>query len=78
MTQTEDILRTLKRAGESGITPREAMQWFGCMRLAARISDIKETLPPDEEIVTLRATSNGKTYARYVLQKRASQTGLGL
>ena len=70
MTQTERILDLLRYYGEDGLTPLDAQRDAGCMRLAARISDIKETLPPDETIVTLRATSGGKTYARYVLRKR--------
>ena len=78
MTQTDDVLFELRRRGEDGLTPHEAMRWLGTMRLAARISDAKEQLRPDEEIVTLRATSNGKTYARYVLRLRTGQPGLGL
>jgi len=70
VTQTDIILDLLRRQGEDGLTPRDALDRAGCMRLAARISDIKEKLPPDETIVTLRATSGGKTYARYVLRKR--------
>ena len=77
MTQTEKVLHLLRVNGERGLTPLDAQVAVGTMRLAARISDIKETLGPDEEIVTLRATSNGKTYARYVLRRREPVT-LGL
>jgi hypothetical protein len=70
MTQTDDVLQALRMRGDLGLTPQEALYHIGTMRLAARISDVKEMLPPDEEIVTLRATSNGKTYARYVLRRR--------
>ena len=76
MTQTEAILRLLRDWGEHGLTPREAQERVGTMRLAARISDIKEQLGPDEEIVTLRVTSNGKTYARYVLRRREAQASI--
>lgn len=40
MTQTERILQHL-RAGNS-LTPLEALQWFGCLRLAARILSLRE------------------------------------
>lgn len=38
-TQCEKILRHLKDFGS--ITAMEAMQEYGCMRLAARISDLR-------------------------------------
>ena len=76
MTQTDDILELLRYKGEEGVTPIEALNYVGTMRLAARISDAKEQLGPDEEIVTLRATSNGKTYARYVLRRREAQASI--
>lgn len=39
MTQCERILRHLKEFGT--ITPIEALSEYGCMRLAARIADLK-------------------------------------
>lgn len=39
MTQTEKILEFMKENGS--ITPMDALSEFGCMRLAARISDIR-------------------------------------
>ena len=39
MTQTKKILEFMKENGS--ITPMEALSEFGCMRLAARISDIR-------------------------------------
>lgn len=39
MTQNQKILRYMKQYGS--ITPLEALQEFGCMRLAARISDLR-------------------------------------
>jgi hypothetical protein len=77
MTQSQKVLFLLRLRPADGLTPADALEWVGTMRLAARISDIKETLGPDEEIITLRATSNGKTYARYVLRRREPAT-LGL
>ena len=70
MTQTEAILAALRRRGEEGLTPLEALDAFGCFRLAARIADIKEQLGPDEEVVNVGANINGKVVARYVLRKR--------
>lgn len=73
MTQTEQVLEGLRKRGEEGLTPQDALRWYGCMRLAARIADLKPMLRPDEEIV-----NEGKTYARYVLRRKADQqTGLG-
>ena len=40
MTQTEQILTYLKRGG--AITPLLALTLFGCMRLGARIWEIKQ------------------------------------
>ncbi|MCQ2286502.1 MAG: helix-turn-helix domain-containing protein [Bacteroidales bacterium] len=37
--QTQKILEYMKQCGS--ITPAEAMHEFGCMRLAARIADLK-------------------------------------
>lgn len=39
MTQDEKILSFMKENGS--ITPLEAMAEFGCMRLAARIADLR-------------------------------------
>jgi hypothetical protein len=70
MTQTDEVLRWL-RAYEDGITPGQALDALGCFRLAARISDAKERLDPDEEIVNVGYTTpTGKHVARYVLVHR--------
>ena len=67
MTQCERIQRHLKDYGS--ITSLEAMQEYGIMRLASRISDLKKLgIPIKKEMV------NGKnrygestTYAKYTL-----------
>lgn len=53
---------------ESGrpITPLDALRHFGCLRLAARISDLKET---GLNIVTEMVNNNGKRYAQYTLTR---------
>ena len=49
------------------ITQLEALNQFGCFRLAARISDLRDqSLNIVTEIVTLE---NGKRVARYFLKK---------
>ena len=40
MTQCQKVLEYMKEFGS--ITPLEAMQDIGCMRLAARIADLKD------------------------------------
>ena len=40
MTQNERILQHLKEFGS--ITSLEAMNWYGCYRLASRIADLKK------------------------------------
>ena len=75
-SQTELVLDELRRRGEEGLSPLEALHHIGTMRLAARISDAKALLGPDEYIVTRRATRNGKTFAVYVLRRREGQVSL--
>lgn len=69
MTQAEKILRHLKEYGN--ITPMEALQEYGIMRLASRITDLKKA---GHIIVT--NTVNGYNrfgekvhYASYSLEK---------
>jgi hypothetical protein len=70
MTQTQEVLTWL-RTHASGITPGQALDAIGTMRLAARVSDAREFLAPDEEIVNVGFTTpSGKHVARYVLRKR--------
>ena len=57
-TQKEVILSVLKSGGK--ISPIEALNWFGCFRLASRINDLRNE---GHEITTSR--ENG--YAVYSL-----------
>lgn len=53
MKQTERILEFMKENG--GITQIDAIQEFGCMRLAARIADLKrDGVEIDTEMVTAK------------------------
>ena len=66
-SQTAQILRYL-RAGES-LTAIDALNMFGCLRLAARMNDIKRELLPNETIVRdWVKTSAGKRVAKYSLK----------
>lgn len=60
MTQTDRIRRHLER-GKS-ITPLEALNRYRCLRLAARVNELRED---GMAIITERVTHNGKTYASY-------------
>lgn len=45
-----------------GITPLQALQKWGCMRLSARIKELRDAGFP---IITEVAKKGGKTFARY-------------
>lgn len=67
MTQNERIMKHLEQHGS--ITPLEAMQEYGIMRLASRISDLRKT---GCEIIKTTETSKNRFgeathYARYSL-----------
>lgn len=70
MTQSERIVRHLRDFGS--ITSLEAMQDYGIMRLASRVSDLKKTgLPIQREMVLGRNRYGEPTsYARYSLGGR--------
>lgn len=63
MSQTNDILRHLAK-GKS-LTPLEALERFGCLRLAARVNDLRlRGHRIDTDIVQ---TKGGAKIARYSL-----------
>ena len=69
-TQKEMILQYMKDNGS--ITPVDALREFGCMRLAPRISDLKDD---GIEIETVPEFSKNRygvkvRYARYYLNER--------
>lgn len=64
-SQNEQILQHLKRGRK--ITPLDALNKFGCFRLAARISDLRK----DGHIIsTNNVTKEGKTFASYKMVKQ--------
>lgn len=69
MTQCEKIIRHMEDYGS--ITSLEAMQEYGIMRLASRISDIKHLgIPIQKEMVSGKNRYGESTsYARYSLKK---------
>lgn len=68
MTQKTEILRFLK-AGNP-ITPLDALNFFGCFRLAAVIFDLREE---GHEIETeMVSNGNGKQFAEYTLSRVAA------
>lgn len=69
MTQEEKIMDYMERHGS--ITPLEAMEEFGIMRLGARIYDLKEI---GVKIITETVTSKNREgkpvrFARYRLER---------
>ena len=69
MTQEEKIIDYMERHGS--ITPLEAMEEFGIMRLGARIYDLKES---GVKIITETVTSKNREgkqvrFARYRLER---------
>jgi len=59
MTQTEQIRRHL--ASGQTITPVEALRQYGCLRLAARIYDLRGSMKINRRI----AQRGGKRFAEY-------------
>lgn len=63
MTQAQKILRDLKRGKR--ITPLDALKNYGCMRLAARIYDLKFAGHKIKE--RMKPVKGGKAVAEYRL-----------
>ena len=61
-SQTIEILNVLSKGRT--ITPIDAFEKFGCLRLAARISDLRAE---GHEIVTTIINKNGKRFAQYFI-----------
>jgi len=62
MSQTAAILSHLRRAP---ITPLQALDKYGCLRLAARIADLRER---GHNIETVMVDHGEKRFARYSLK----------
>jgi hypothetical protein len=68
MSQGKDILDHLHLYGS--ITPLEALEEIGCMRLAARVNDLRRD---GHAIRTDLVKRNGKVWARYSLEPRQAE-----
>jgi len=71
MSQEAQILQHLKKSPITPIitpiiTPMEALSNYGCLRLAARISDLRER---GHKIETVMVDQGKKRFARYHLKK---------
>ena len=62
-SQCKQIIDYMK-THESGITPYEALELFGCLRLSARIHDLRDE---GYSIVTEAVHKGGKQFACYKL-----------
>ena len=62
MTQTE-MIRAHLQSGRD-LTPIDALNYYGCFRLAARIKELRNQGLPIE---TLTEQRDGKTWAKYRL-----------
>jgi hypothetical protein len=62
-TQCEAIMARLK-AGRT-LTPADALNDFGCFRLAARVNDLRAQ---GHDILTIRESQGEKCFARYQLR----------
>ncbi len=69
LTQTEKILRHIAEHGS--ITPVEALQEYGCMRLASRMCDIKRAGYHVRSVMETSRNRYGDTvrYARYSIEE---------
>jgi len=63
MSQNAQILKYLRPPGRT-LTPLKALQLFGCLRLSARIHNLRNEGHP---IKTKLITRNGKTFAQYYM-----------
>ena len=65
MSQCNDILHHMQTQG--GLTTLDALDLYGCFRLASRINDLRND---GHDIVTImEETNNGKKIARYFLKR---------
>ncbi len=71
MSQTIAVLTHIKKF--KSITPMDALNAYGCFRLAARIQDLRDQ---GHRIQTEIVRSGDKRYARYSLIKKAPRKGL--
>lgn len=64
-TTQKDMILSYLQLGQS-LTPMEALKYFGCFRLASRISDLRRKGYPIERTM-IEDKKSGKRYASYSL-----------
>jgi hypothetical protein len=69
-TQRKCILNHLQKAKSAGITAIDALQLYGCMRLAARIHEIRLD---GHDVLTQIVEVNGRQIAKYILIKNSNE-----
>ena len=62
MSHNQQIIKHLKK---KSITPMEALQLYGCFRLAARINDLRKA---GHKIETILMQDADRRYAKYKLK----------
>lgn len=65
-SQSQQILAYLKK-GKS-LTAIEALDKFGCFRLAARINDLKHQ---GHNIKSIMVSKDGKRFAKYIMEAKS-------
>jgi hypothetical protein len=73
MSQSKQILEALKHGDR--LTPIDALNRFGCMRLASRISDLKRE---GNTIYTRTVKDGDKAYAEYYMEVEQAPTFFGI
>ena len=69
MTSQADLIAMYLDSGHE-LTPMQALEMFGCFRLAARIKDLRARGLPIE---TLEREANGKRFAAYRMRQPEQQ-----
>lgn len=65
MTQNKNILNHMKQGGK--ITPLQALMFYGCLRLAARIRELKQQ---GHEIKSETIAKDGKHFSQYWMETK--------
>jgi hypothetical protein len=68
MTQREEVLAHMEAVGP--ITPIDALNLYGCFRLAARIGELRSRGHQIKTETIPHPLRNGKTYARYSIEQQ--------
>ena len=67
MGQNKQILQMLRKRTKKGVTAIDAIQQIGCLRLAARINDLRAM---GHNIETIMIKNGSRKYAKYILHEQ--------